>query len=296
MIKIAAGTLFLIFLGLPAFAAPQYSQFSTPMDGVQWQFQGNRFYCEIHQQVEGFGTLTLAAYPGQPLGLSLAADWLVEQPRHSESRLVAPQWQRRAPALDAHRLWQWTGRRAVMEGDATPYLEALEQGLGWQLDVQLSEEAGYRLAAQPVAVRTALGQFRQCRTALVPLPYNEVRHVTLAYRSGQLLPSGAQLNQLDAIAAYVAADPAIVEVLVDGHTDNVGDHLANLALSRDRADEVGALLFERGVARDKLQVRGHGERYPLASNGQRTGRDQNRRVTIRLVKDGQAREVAADAR
>ncbi|MBW3139431.1 OmpA family protein [Ferrimonas balearica] len=262
------------------------------MDGAQWRFEGDRFHCELRQQVAGFGTLVLADRPGQPLGLSLQADWLVNTPLRSESQVVAPQWQHRAAAPSAMRLWQWTGRQAAMEGDATPYLEALEQGLGWQLEVQISDESGYRLNAEPVAVRSALNQFRQCRTALVPQPFSAVRHVTLSYRSGQLLPNTAQLNQLSDIAAYVAADPRITEVLVDGHTDNVGDHLANLALSRDRADEVGALLHERGISRDRIQVRGHGERYPLLSNNNAQGRQHNRRVTIRLVRDGQVQEVA----
>ncbi|MBY6185935.1 OmpA family protein [Marinobacter hydrocarbonoclasticus] len=282
----------LFLAGFSCHATPQLSQFQTPMDGAQWRFQGDRFHCELRQDVAGFGTLVLADQPGRPLALTLRADWLVQTPVHSESRLVAAQWQHRSPSQVAQRLWQWNGRKAVMEGDATPYLEALELGLGWQLDVQLSDESGYRLNADPVAVRQVLAQFRQCRTALVPKPFSEVRHVTLSYRSGQLLPSRQQLGELDAIAAYVAADGKITEVLVDGHTDSVGDHLANLALSRDRADEVGALLHERGVERSRIQIRGHGERYPLVSNGTAPGRDQNRRVTIRLVRDGQVQEVA----
>ncbi|MBY5920005.1 OmpA family protein [Ferrimonas balearica] len=296
MIKKAAGTSLLFLFGLSCHAAPQFSEFKTPMDGAEWRYQGDRFHCELRQDVAGFGTLVLADRPGRSLGLSLRADWLVNVPVHSESRLVAPQWQHQAPAHTALRLWQWNGRQASMEGDATPYLEALERGLGWQLDVQISQESGYRLSADPIAVRGALEQFRECRTSLVPKPFSEVRHVTLNYRSGQLLPSKAQLNELDNIAAYVAADHRITEVLVDGHTDNVGDHLANLALSRDRADEVGALLHERGVDRSRIQVRGHGERYPLVSNAGSKGRDQNRRVTIRLVRDGQVQEVAGGAR
>ena len=51
-----------------------------------------------------------------------------------------------------------------------------------------------------------------------------------------------------------------------GHTDATGDPEANEALSVQRADAIKAALVERGVAADKLQAAGLGEKRPIASN------------------------------
>ncbi|KXF81091.1 hypothetical protein ATN88_19200 [Enterovibrio coralii] len=40
-----------------------------------------------------------------------------------------------------------------------------------------------------------------------------------------------------------------------------------------------------GIDKAMLEVRAHGERYPIASNENAEGRQKNRRVTLRLVMD-----------
>jgi outer membrane protein OmpA-like peptidoglycan-associated protein len=46
-----------------------------------------------------------------------------------------------------------------------------------------------------------------------------------------------------------------------------------------------ARLIEFGVSPRQIQIRHHGERYPQAKSASELGRQANRRVSIRLVKD-----------
>ena len=91
-------------------------------------------------------------------------------------------------------------------------------------------------------------------------------------------------QDLYAVYRYLQADPSIKEILIDGHADASGDHLTNLLLSKERADEVMSRLIELGVPISMIQVRHHGNRAPIASNNDVTGRELNRRVSLRLVK------------
>lgn len=69
-------------------------------------------------------------------------------------------------------------------------------------------------------------------------------------------------------------------VLIEGFTDSQGSDASNLALSQRRAEAVRRALLGQGIAADRVQVRGHGEAYPVADNSTAAGRQQNRRVEI----------------
>ena len=72
-------------------------------------------------------------------------------------------------------------------------------------------------------------------------------------------------------------------VEVSGHTDSVGSDAANQTLSERRANAVSGYLIGQGLQRERFEVVGMGERYPIASNDTDQGRALNRRVEIRLL-------------
>lgn len=76
-------------------------------------------------------------------------------------------------------------------------------------------------------------------------------------------------------------DQTIVEV--SGHTDAIGSDEANQRLSEQRAASVANYLTGQGLMRERFEVVGMGENYPVASNETDSGRAQNRRVEIRVL-------------
>jgi len=69
---------------------------------------------------------------------------------------------------------------------------------------------------------------------------------------------------------------------VEGHTDNVGDDNYNQNLSVQRASSVGSYLQSHGVNSQRIVTLGAGESRPVASNDNADGRQQNRRVELKL--------------
>ncbi|MFV8571460.1 OmpA family protein [Marinobacter sp. SBS5] len=70
------------------------------------------------------------------------------------------------------------------------------------------------------------------------------------------------------------------QVLIEGHTDNVGSAMFNQNLSRQRAESVRGYLVSRGISSRRLSVAGYGFERPVASNSSAMGRQQNRRVEV----------------
>ncbi|MDR1689586.1 MAG: OmpA family protein [Clostridiales bacterium] len=79
------------------------------------------------------------------------------------------------------------------------------------------------------------------------------------------------------------------EIYIEGHTDNRPISTArfpdNWSLSSGRAESVGRYFIEFcAVAPERITAIGRGEYQPIATNDTAEGRQQNRRVEIRIVK------------
>ena len=90
--------------------------------------------------------------------------------------------------------------------------------------------------------------------------------------------------EADAILAPVLEmlqrDPSL-SVDIEGHADWMGSDDYNIRLSQRRAQAVVDWLVARGIARERLNAVGKGEREPIASNETAEGRQLNRRVEVR---------------
>jgi len=69
------------------------------------------------------------------------------------------------------------------------------------------------------------------------------------------------------------------EIIVEGHTDNVGKKSYNDNLSEKRAKSVSSYLQSK-LGHDKFSYRGYGSDKPLSDNSSKEGRQKNRRVEI----------------
>lgn len=82
------------------------------------------------------------------------------------------------------------------------------------------------------------------------------------------------------IAKMLQQDTSL-QVLIVGHTDNVGGLAMNMDLSRARAAAVVAALVHRhGVSASRLEAHGVGPLAPVATNTTSEGKSKNRRVEI----------------
>jgi OOP family OmpA-OmpF porin len=74
-----------------------------------------------------------------------------------------------------------------------------------------------------------------------------------------------------------------LRVEISGHTSNEGKRDFNMKLSQQRADAVKAFLVSAGFEENRISTVGYGPDKPIADNGTKQGREQNRRIEFRLL-------------
>ncbi|RLB70880.1 MAG: hypothetical protein DRH03_06545 [Deltaproteobacteria bacterium] len=95
--------------------------------------------------------------------------------------------------------------------------------------------------------------------------------------------AGKQIEQIS--IALKSKNLRNENILIIGHTDNVGSALANQKLSEKRARQVKKALITTGITEIRLKSSGQGESKPLADNQSAAGRARNRRVTLSRIKN-----------
>jgi OOP family OmpA-OmpF porin len=105
----------------------------------------------------------------------------------------------------------------------------------------------------------------------------------LIFESGSAELGKGNFDSLDALAAYLAANPGRIVALV-GHTDASGGLAGNVALSTARAASVrDRLVQEHGVPAQQVMAEGVGYLAPRATNLTPEGRAKNRRVEVMIT-------------
>jgi outer membrane protein OmpA-like peptidoglycan-associated protein len=88
---------------------------------------------------------------------------------------------------------------------------------------------------------------------------------------------------LEEVRAVLQANPTIVRIRIEGHTDDRGRDTRNMDLSRRRAASVVRWLVSHGIAAGRLEAWGCGEAIPRTGNDTAEGRQTNRRVEFYIL-------------
>ena len=88
-------------------------------------------------------------------------------------------------------------------------------------------------------------------------------------------------EELDNLITYLHKYPEI-NIVIEGHTDDVGREAANQLLSENRAKAVYLYLIGAFIEKERLDYIGYGENKPLVPNTTLEDRAQNRRTSFRI--------------
>ncbi len=110
---------------------------------------------------------------------------------------------------------------------------------------------------------------------------DEYNNVLFKYKKSYLTRSAKRA--LDKLGDMLKEDK-IHDILIQGHTDNIGGEEYNLQLSEARARNVTTYVINKGyIHQDRVIYEGKGKELPVTDNSTSEGRQRNRRVEIHFL-------------
>ncbi|MFC1507690.1 OmpA family protein [Pseudomonadota bacterium] len=262
----------------------------SALDSSSWVFSGNKTACSLSHNVEGFGVAKIIAEAGVATRLEIISKELKKDSINYSVNSIPAFW-----AVDEVKPLDYQNdvsfsllTNELIFHNADEVFERLDKGEWIQVGLHGNEQKNDIVVISNVNFEVSAKQFLACKTDLISLNYQQIRSSEFYYPSGSTLVSKKDLRTVYAISEYVKGVRSIKTILIDGYSDNQGRSAVNLRMSRERAEEMAAILIEFGVPHQMIQIRSHGDRYPIADNRSAGGRQKNRRVTVRLIKNSAA--------
>ncbi len=138
-------------------------------------------------------------------------------------------------------------------------------------------------AAEVIGAGNVIDDYVIDPSAEVPTDGRVVVDDPVLFATGSIEISPDFYPLLDLGVAVMRLNPQVV-MIVEGHTDEVGETDRNQRLSEERARAVVAYITEKGgIDGSRFEVEGRGETDPVAANDTPEGRQQNRRIEVQLI-------------
>lgn len=273
-----------------AVAAPsQWRQYSATIEQSSWQLSANTpLLCQLEHPIPNFGKAVFSSVAGKDLNLDFQLQMLRLPDSYglAEVLSVPPQWRpgEKPKTLASMRLLkQFDGD--LPKKTAWTLLTELEQGFSptFYYSDWFSPYDKVTAALNPVQFPTQYQAFSHCIAGLLPYSFEDIAFTILSYESGDQLTRESR-RRLSQIAEYLKYDQDIEAIELQGYSDSFGGRWMNEQLSVQRAQKIKDFLIAAGVAEDKVQIEGFGERRHVAPNDTSLGRAVNRRLVLQMAK------------
>ncbi|KXI27864.1 flagellar protein MotY [Paraglaciecola hydrolytica] len=279
-----------IILLFPFSSSASLRQYVAKVESSQWQLSDpSRLQCSLSHNLPGYGKAIFSSIASKQLNMEFELDMLQLPKTYGVAAVysVPPKWM---PGQASKNIADMTIRKQyngdLPEQAAWTMLTELEKGfwptIYYQDWYNQNDTVAVGLNASNFA--QPYQQFAECVANLLPYSFEDIAYTVLNYNFGSSVLTKYSQQRLAMIGEYLKEDQDLELVLVDGYTDSYGMPGINQKVSVERAVEVKAFFSGMGVAPERIDVTGHGERRHISPNTNESTRAQNRRVVIQMSK------------
>lgn len=270
-------------------AIAAYKTFEADISESTWQFTGNPLNCQLTHKVPYYGTASFSKVAGKGQSLNFKLSYkrqAIPSVKVASVQSISPSWFPNRAAKQLGELPIKTGLSIFNASGIASWklLNELEVGrfpmFRYQDFESIQDQVAVSLSA--VGFTQPYDQFLDCLSSLVPYNLDELKEMTLRFDFAKHKIKPNYQAKLQALAAYIKHHPDIEVVFISGHTDSKGSRFYNHKLSERRIASVKEMLTLPGTDENRFKTLPHGERKPVATNRNASGRALNRRVYIRV--------------
>lgn len=259
--------------------------YSAGFGSAEWTTKSGAFNCTLSHAIPGFGQAQFSRGTGVSEYLELRQSGNAKLADTVRIESVPPVWRNDLGASLLGEL-QLSGAQSIrIAADQLNVIRStLERGSSVALSRSQPNANGEapRVILEARNFNAAYGRYKTCVNGLIPYTFNQISRMLFNYAPDAKQLSDATRRQLDKIVRYTKADPSVLGVLVDAHSDALATPDESYAASRRQAELVTAYLVDKGLSAKKIRTRWHGDQFPIANNQHKSGQAKNRRVTVRM--------------
>lgn len=261
--------------------------FRMPVDDQEWSFhQVSVLSCRLTRHVEGLGDVSVVTKAGQVSQLVLPSLNVRNLGGTAEFSMAPESWNHTGQVFEVGVRGKESsdGMHFTLDIPPLEWVSMMTRPLQLRLAVyDKSTTEVVRLEMPTTGFSFQLPALTHCLTGLLPYNFEQLKTTVLYFEPGATELTEAQQLRLADIAHYMEWDGSVVGMSIDSYTDSSGHRLDNLRLSELRGNRVYRYLMSKGIQSTQvINLRHHGQRYPIAENGTQQGRELNRRVEITL--------------
>lgn len=170
-------------------------------------------------------------------------------------------------------------------GGTAPYKFRLVNSFGQFHSEKLSYTAPTKPGSTVLIVEDSVGNRKEVNITVtaVPKANKELRIQNLEFDFNTANLTQGSKAKMEEIVATLRQIENIKSIVVAGHTDSLGNNDYNQELSIARAQTVAEILVDRlNLEPSQVSAIGYGEDMPITTNETDEGRQQNRRVELKL--------------
>jgi outer membrane protein OmpA-like peptidoglycan-associated protein len=283
-------------LVLASFANAQ--MYSADLTSSEWKVSATPFACSLTHTIPVFGKAVFSRKAGGAEAFYLESQGKVVFPAGiAGAETLPPQWRNDLVPVPLGAFGVVAGNQPISlkAAQIAPLVSQLTAGMNVMYSSQPVATASSSSSVMRVVVNAknfsaSYKSYQQCISDIIPYSFAQVERTFINYAEKPEGLTASNKADLTKVARYIKADPKVVGIFVDGHSDNSGTPEANEAMSKQAAEWVSAYLTAQGVAADKITTRWHGDKFVIANNKIAAGRAQNRRVTVRLEDEAAHKE------
>jgi outer membrane protein OmpA-like peptidoglycan-associated protein len=272
--------------------------YSADLITSEWKVSESPFACSLTHVIPGFGKAIFARKAAGVESMYLETQGKVVFPAGAATiETLPPQWRSDLTPVVLGSLTATAGTQPIHLTSAEIALVVSQLAAG--VNVMHASQAFANVSSSSAVMRVVLNAknfaagyqtYQKCIADIIPYNFAQVARTFINYPEKATGLSAANKSELHKVARYVKADPKVVGVFVDGHSDNSGTAETREAQSRQAAEWVSAYLTEQGIGANKITTRWHADKFLIANNKTDGGRAQNRRVTVRLEDESAHKE------
>lgn len=276
-------------------SAPLSAQvYSAGFNNAEWATQSGSFACSLSHKIPGFGSARFVRNAGAGEFFELKNTNQAFPGGTVKIESVPPMWRSDSSPANIGQA-QVSGKQPLRVTGAQIAIisRTLEQGANVVFSsAQISSNGtSLRVGLEANKFSPAYSKYQRCVADLIPYTFDQLSRTLINYTpNAEELNAGAK-SQLDKIVRYTKADPRVLGIIIDAHSEKLPTPEEGEAAAQKQAELVTAYLIDKGLAADTITTRWHGDKFPIANNENKAGQAKNRRVTIRLENETTRKEM-----